>query len=226
MLNSIKKCRNNTVTLASSEENTTPDLQSSPTPWSARRNKFWLSQNLTETETTAKKQLAATDRGQPQNQKVTEDRHLQVVRFPTAWNTCSFHWPGEEFSTWRRREVISVQTNPDPKIRSTPDKTGTRHYFANRGSLKPPKHWMTQIWIGLCIYFLQCCIKKFSDRAPLVNFARQEQGCRATTPQQPVLQSIPQALHIPNFPPLEGYALIHGGFLLLQDNLLWKKEKH
>lgn len=105
-----------------------------------------------------------------------------------------------------------MQTNPDPKIRSTPDKTGTRHYFANRGSLKPPKHWMTQIWIGLCIYFLQCCIKKFSDRAPLVNFARQEQGCRATTPQQPVLQSIPQALHIPNFPPLEGYALIHGGF--------------
>lgn len=39
---------------------------------------------------------------------------------------------------------------------------------------------MTHIWIGLCIYFLQRCIKKFSDRAPLVNFARQEPGCRAT----------------------------------------------
>lgn len=38
--------------------------------------------------------------------------------------------------------------------------------------------------------------------------------------------SIVGALHIPNFPPLEGYTLIHGCFLLLQDNLLWKKEKH
>lgn len=103
-----------------------------------------------------------------------------------------------------------------------PDRTGPRCCFVNRGSLKRPEHWMTHICIGLCIYFLQYCIKKFSDRAPFVSFARQGQGCRATIPGEQVLQSFPQTLHVPNFPPLGGYALIHGCFLLLQDNLLWK----
>lgn len=61
------------------------------------------------------------------------------------------------------------------------EKTGTRHYFVNRCSLKLLEHWVTHIWIGLYIYFLQYCIKKFFDRAPLVSFARQGQGCRATS---------------------------------------------
>lgn len=110
-----------------------------------------------------------------------------------------------------------MQPNPDPPMRICrlcrgdkrrqelhPDKTATRHYFVNRGSLKLPEHWMTHIWIGLCIDFLQYCTKKFSDRAPLVSFARQRQGCRETIPGQQVLQSLPQALHVPNFPPLGG----------------------
>ena len=214
VLNSIKQCRNNTVRLASSEEDTSPAFQSYSTSWSWR-NKFWLLQNLMMTETTSL-ETTSCYRQKPTTKSKGDWRQTSTgglisnstehMQLPLIWSGIQHlkkrrglfcvtePWPVDEYLqavpavVWRRQELH-------------PDKTGTRRYFVNGGSLKLPEHWMTHIWIGLCIYFLQYCIKKFSDRAPLVSFARKGQGCRATILGQQVLQSFPQTLHVPTFPP-------------------------
>lgn len=83
----------------------------------------------------------------------------------------------------------------------------------------PSTGWCT---LALDLVFILFSTAPRNSLTELISFARQGQRCRATTPGQQVLQSFPQTVHVPKFPPSGGYALIHGCLLLLQDNILWK----
>lgn len=82
--------------------------------------------------------------------------------------------PKEETRPFLCNRILTGISSGVEETRAVCSKTGTRCYFVKRSSLKLPRHWTMHTCIGLCIYSLQYCTKKFSDRAYQLCKARTE----------------------------------------------------